>query len=316
MLIAIALIVFGLVLLYFGGTALVKGAAALATSAGLTPLVVGLTVVAYGTSMPELVVSVAAAMKGNSALAIGNVVGSNICNIGVVLGVAALCRPLEVKLPTVRVHAPLMVIAAVAVTFFLADGDLSRVEATVLFLSLILYSVLSLIQARREGTPALDEEFTRLIPRTGMRAVLRDLGVVLTGLVLLVGGGHVMVQGAVSLAQQLGVSEAVIGLTVVAFGTSVPDLTASVVAAWHRHGDIAIGNVIGSVMFNLLNVLGVTGLVRPLDATGMDRIDYWVMLGMLALTIPLLRTGMRVRRWEGGLCFAAYVLYVCWRWGA
>ena len=314
MLFAVTLILVGLVLLYFGGNALVKGAAALATSAGLTPLVVGLTVVAYGTSMPEMVVSVAAALNGNSGLAIGNVVGSNICNVGVVLGLAALCRPLDVKLTTVRVHAPLMVVAAVGVTFFLVDGELNRLEAGVLFLGLILYTALSLIQARREATPELEQEFTEVAPRGRLREVMRDFGIVVFGTVLLVAGGHVMVEGAVSLAQRLGISDTVIGLTVVAFGTSVPDLAASVMAAWHRHGDIAIGNVIGSVMFNLLNVLGITGLVRPLDASGMDRMDYWVMLGMLALTIPLLRTGFRVGRWEGAFCFIAYLAYILWRW--
>jgi cation:H+ antiporter len=144
--------------------------------------------------------------------------------------------------------------------------------------------------------------------------MLRDIGIVGVGTLLLIGGGHLMVEGAVDLAQRIGVSEAVIGLTVVAFGTSVPDLTASVMAAWHRHGDIAIGNVIGSVMFNLLNVLGITGLVRPLDATGIAQVDYWVMLGMLGLTIPLLRTGFRVRRLEGALCFILYLAYLIWRW--
>lgn len=311
---ACALVMAGLVLLYFGGTALVKGAAALALSAGLTPLVVGLTVVAYGTSMPELVVSAAATLKNNGGIAVGNVVGSNICNIGVVLGIAAMCVPLDVKLQMARLHAPLMLLAAGVVTFFLWDGHLDRMEGGVLLVVLTGYTALSLWLARREATPELEEEFSEIAPRGRLRQVATDGAVIAVGLVLLIGGGHLMLQGAVSMAQRLGVNEAVIGLTVVAFGTSIPDLTASVVAALHRHGDIAIGNAIGSVMFNLLNVLGLTAMIRPVEAAGMDRVDYWVMLGMLALTLPLMRTGYRIQRWEGAVCFAAYVAYLIWRW--
>ena len=312
MLIAVIAILVGLLLLYYGAEWLVEGSSSLALGVGLSPLVVGLTVVAYGTSAPELAVSVDAAFTDKGDIAIGNVIGSNIANIGIVLGVAALIRPMRVNLQMVQIHAPLMVASAALLTWFLRDGRLNRPEGAMLFLAVIAYTALSLKLGRQEARKVRKEVSELPVDKPG--SVWKAAGLTLFGLLVLMGGGHVLVVGAVKLAHLMQVSEAVIGLTIVAVGTSLPDLMASAVAAYRGQGDLAIGNAIGSVMFNLLNVTGVAAMLHPIDASDVNLADCFIMIAILALTLPLLRTGLVLKRWEGGLMVACYAGYVSFRW--
>jgi len=309
----IGIVLIGLVLLYYGAETLVEGASTLALAAGLTPLVVGLTVVAYGTSLPELAVSVTATLNDQGGLAIGNVVGSNICNIGVVLGFAAVCRPLVVTTETTRIYIPFMVVAGIMVTLMLTDNYLSRWEGAILVAGITLYTVFGVRRCRRQ---IADQAALEPVEKIENPPLLKPLGLTVLGLGILLLGGKVLVHGSVELAKALHVSEAVIALTVVALGTSAPDLAASAIAARRGHGELAAGNAIGSVLFNLLNVLGVAALVRPITASGIDPVDHLVQLAFLAVTLPMLATGLVMKRWEGGLCLAGYVAYVVYRWPA
>lgn len=316
MTIALLFIAAGFVLLLFGADWLVNGAASLALDLGVSPLVVGLTVVAYGTSMPELVVSLDAALQGEGSIAIGNVVGSNICTVGLVLGVPALICTLPVQRNTVRFHVPIMIIGCVALAFFLADSHISRLEGGILFAGLIAYTILGFIMERGGKDTGLVEE----VPEKSGK-LSKDIGTTLLGMATVIGGGHLMVEGAVDVAHIMGISDAVIGLTVVALGTSVPDLTASAVAAKKGHGDIAVGNALGSVMFNTYMVMGAAGLfagpVNGVNEAGVPEftsLDICVMVGIAVLVLPMMLMGMKVRRWQGALFVLIYAGYIIARW--
>lgn len=311
--IAVLILVGGLILLYFGAEALVKGSSALALRFGLTPLVVGLTVVAYGTSMPELVVSAAGALRGNGDIALGNVVGSNIMNIGVILGLAAVIRPLRIQFQLIRVDVPIAIGTGLLAWFFLLDGRLDRWEAGILTLGIIIYTVASIVIAKKSATPEVREEFDEEV-HPSQSVWWQDLLFIVGGIALLVFGARWFVEGAVDLARSFGLSEATIGLTVVAFGTSTPELASSVVAAIRGRADIAVGNVIGSNIYNTLAILGITGLIVPLQAQGVGVVDWGVMLGMTLLLLPLMRTGFVIQRWEGGLLLLCYGGYLFWLW--
>jgi len=304
----------GGVLLYFGAEALIRGSVALAFRAGMTPLVVGLTVVAAGTSTPEMVVSVLSATRGQGAIAIGNVVGSNICNILLIAGVAALIRPIVVQHTIVRREIPVMIGASVLAAGLLWWGrSLGRPEAAVLVLLLVATTSWSIWAARREGletvvVPGVPDA----PPAAGTSSVAVSAGLVVLGLVLLVAGADRFVLGAVDLARVFGLSEAVIGLTVVAIGTSLPELATSVVAALKGEGDIALGNVVGSNIFNVLGILGITGLVHPIPLPPGSGRDLLVMLGVAVLVLPLARSGLRLQRWEGAVLVSLYAGYIGW----
>lgn len=309
------LLAVGLALLLGGGDALVRGAAALARRFGISPLVVGLTVVAFGTSSPELAVNVTAAWRGSGALSFGNVIGSNLANIGLIAGMAALLRPLDVQAVVVRRELP-MVLLATAVAFVfaldasLARGEVSRYErgdgiVLLMLLSVFLYyTAVDVFRQRESGAREVG-----LAP-AGWSVPVSVLisGAGLTALVL---GAHYTVEGAVAIARDLGISEAVIGLTVVAIGTSLPELAASLVAAWRGQAEIAIGNVIGSNLFNLLMVLGLTATLRPIPvpAGGVGDLVVLLLLSVLLWAVCASR-GRRIIRAEGGLLLAMYVLYL------
>jgi cation:H+ antiporter len=302
----------GLFLLYLGAEWLVRGSASLALRFGLSPLVVGLTVVAYGTSTPELAVSVKAAWQGNGTIAIGNVVGSNICNLGLILGLAAIICPLRVQLQLLRFDLPIMIGCSLLLPLLILDGVVSRTEGVFLFLGVITYTIVNLRLARREKDPAVLLAFSQATatrPRPGLDLVLIGVG---TGLLIL--GGRLFLDGALGFARRVDASETLIALTVVALGTSLPELAATVVAAFRREADIAIGNIIGSNIFNLLNILGISAMVRPLDSDGLAGTDLLVMIGLALITAPLLRTGFTLQRWEGGLFLLAYGAYVFYLW--
>ena len=306
----------GLVLLVAGAEVLVRGAAKLAAQFGIPPLIIGLTVVAFGTSAPETAVSVQAALNGSGDIAIGNVLGSNIANVLLILGVTSLVAPLVVSRQLIRLDVPIM-IGASLVTYALAwDGSLSRLDGTLLFSAVIAYTAFLIISSRRATAAATaDDEFAKefgLDETPKPYASLINAGLVVAGLVLLVTGSNFLVEGAVSLARALGLSELVIGLTVIAIGTSLPELATSILAAIRGERDIAVGNIVGSNIFNLLCVLGLASLVSP-NAIGVAAnalaFDFPVMIAVALACLPIFFTGYAINRWEGLLFVAYYVAY-------
>jgi cation:H+ antiporter len=283
--------------------------------ARVTPAVIGLTIVAMGTSLPELTVSLVAALRGRPDIAVGNVVGSNIFNVAVVLALPALVVPLRVHGGAVRLEWPFMFVTSFVFLLLCRDRAVDRLEGGFLLVSLVLFTAYAVRLARTEVTGEAAEQYARevdqLTVRARVRGALLDVALVLLGLGLLVLGGHVLVQGAVAIAERAGVSERVIGLTIVAAGTSLPELATSLVAALRRQTEIAIANVIGSNIFNVLGIVGATALVRPLTvAPGIVASDLWWMTGLALGLFPLMRFGMRITRLDGVLLLAAYGVYL------
>lgn len=308
MITSILLLVTGLIILTLGAEFLVRGASGLALRCGLSPLVVGLTVVAFGTSAPELAVSVKAALSGSGDLAIGNIVGSNCFNVAVILGLAAIVCPLSVHLQILRREMPIMLAVSAAFPWLVMHHGLSRVEAAVLFAGIILYVGFSVWQSKREPEAAVPAP-----PHTSRLGAA--LGLVIAGLLMLVGGARLMVDHAVIIASMLGISQAVIALTIVAAGTSMPELATSVVAALRKQTDIAVGNIVGSNIFNVLAIGGAAGLIAPpLSSADIGWVDYGFMLGLSFLLMPLMWTGFTLKRWEGALLLAVYVTYLYLLW--
>lgn len=308
------LFLFGLVLLIVGAELLVRGASRLAAAIGISPLVIGLTVVAYGTSTPELAVSVIAALNGQADLALGNVVGSNIFNVLFILGVSALIAPLLVAQQLVRLDVPIM-IGVSLLTFFLAlDGVLSRFDGAFLFVGVIAYTGFLIRQSRKESRE-IKEEYAQEFGATGSQspgAVIVQVGLIVAGLALLVLGSRWLVNGAVEAARWLGVSELVIGLTIIAAGTSLPEVATSVLASIRGERDIAVGNVVGSSLFNILAVLGLASLLAPTGvsaAPAVLRFDLPVMIAVSVACLPIFFTGHVIHRWEGAMFFGYYVAY-------
>ena len=305
----------GLALLVTAASALVRGASALALRFGLSPLVVGLTVVAFGTSAPELVVSAQAALAGAGGIAVGNVVGSNIANIALILGVAALVKPLASERAMLQRDLPLLVAATALASAFLLDREVLLWEGAVLTAALVAHLSWSLVAARRAaGAPeaAAPEAAApeAAAPEASGAPAWQSAAFVALGLAGLVWGADLFVGAATALAERAGVPNAVIGLTVVAVGTSLPELATSAVAAARGEGAIAIGNVVGSNLFNALGILGVAALVRPLAAPGLQTLDL-VVMGALTLAMgAMMWTGRRLSRWEGAALLTAYVGYV------
>lgn len=305
MLIDILALIGGLVILVFAAGWLVDGAVGLARHLGIPPLVVGLTIVAYGTSLPELVVSVLSAWRGIADFAIGNIVGSNIANVGLVLAIAAVIHPIAVRGNLLfRRDLPVLALATGLSVWFFADGAVGRLEGLVLFAIAVVFTV-ACLRAPAEESDADDAPDDPGTPWP------RATGLLVVGLIGLVGGAHLMVEGGSSIATQFGVDERVIGLTIVAIGTSLPELAASVAGALKGHPGLAVGNVVGSCLFNLAFVLGATAIVHPpvVDA-GSIGVDLAVMGAMTALMWVMLRTGRRMDRWEGGVLLGGYVCFI------
>lgn len=299
----------GLVLLALGAEGLVRGSSSIALRMGIAPLAIGLTVVAFGTGSPEMVVSLQAALSGSSDLALGNIVGSNIANLALILGVAALARPLHVRSAVLHREVPVMIAVTVLLALLLYDGRLGRVEGTVLAAGAILYTVLTYRAARRDRDAEVAAEFAHEIadaPAGTGRAVTLVIG----GLAGLLVGANVLVWGAVVIAQRLGMSEVVIGLTVVALGTSLPELATSVVAALRNDADVAFGNVLGSNILNILLILGVVAMIQPMSSAALRPLDIGVMVGSAVAVYLLMRHGRRLGRREGGLLLVGYVAYL------
>lgn len=311
MTLAILYLVLGLVLLYYGAEALVRGSSSLALRLGLSPLVIGLTVVAFGTSSPELVVSLKAGLAGQGNISVGNVVGSNICNLGLILGLCALVTPVATTSQIVRMDIPIMIAVTAFATFLLSNGTLTRTEGTLLATLLLAYVIFSIRLARRQPADALGAEFGEAV-KVSKRGLAVDLLMVAGGLVLLVFGARFLVDGAVIIARAFGWSEALIGLTVIAIGTSLPELATSLVAAVKKEADIALGNIVGSNIFNLLGILGITAMVTPLSESGISLIDYAVMAVFALVLWPMAYHQKRITRLEGAILLAGYAAYVSW----
>jgi cation:H+ antiporter len=324
-----ALILFclvGFVLLYFGAEWLVKGSSSLARSLGVTPIVIGLTVVAFGTSAPELVVSLVSSIMGKSMIAVGNVVGSNICNIALVLGLSALFQPIRSDSSVVKRDIPIMLGVSLYLLVLSLNSRLGRIEGLTLFVGIILYTFFNYYLAKKETAAVVEGDLA-----TSIQSELDEIGyiasrpkqilLIAVGIAGVVGGAQIVVDNAVEIMTLLGVSEKFIGLTIVAFGTSLPELATSVVAAIRGEMDISIGNLVGSNVFNIMSVLGAASLVRPISIPGgfIESglwIDYLVMLFTSFLPWLMMRRSLTVTRQGGAIllaCYAGYLVYLIWR---
>ncbi|WP_129677189.1 calcium/sodium antiporter [Candidatus Chloroploca sp. Khr17] len=318
--ISLGLIVLGLVCLVIGGELLVRGASALAAVAGISPLVIGLTVVSFGTSSPELAVSLQAGLSGNADIALGNVVGSNIFNVLFILGLCALIAPLIVSLQVVRREVPLMIGVSFLLGLLAMDGRITRIEGLGLFIGILSYVTWSVISSRQET--AQHEAAAEKLgvaqtprPKADAQQILINVGLVVGGLVVLVLGAGWLVDGAVELAQALGVSDVIIGLTIVAVGTSLPEVVTSVIATIRNERDLAVGNVVGSNIFNILGILGIAALVTP-NGIGIPQsaivFDIPVMIAVAVACLPIFFTRMMIARWEGFLFMGYYIAYTAY----
>lgn len=318
---AVLLLVAGILLLVAGAEALVRGASQIAAGLGISPLVVGLTVVAFGTSAPELAVSIGSSLSGQTALALGNVVGSNIFNVLFILGIAALVAPIGVSAQLVRLDVPLGIGVAVGVLLLAADGAVSRSDGLVLMGGIVAYTVVLALYSRAgsgdeaEGTRERERADATVESPSTMKQWGINIGLVIGGLALLVLGARWIVAGAIDIAQRFGVSELVIGLTIVAGGTSLPELATSVLAGLRGKREIAVGNVVGSNLFNLLAVLGLSAVVAPGGVPVSESVlwfDLPVMIATAVACLPIFVTGQMIARWEGALFLGYYGAYTAY----
>jgi cation:H+ antiporter len=308
-------IIGGLILLYFGANWLVQGAITLALHLGLSPLIVGLTVVALGTSVPEALVSVQAAIGHQGGIALGNVIGSNILNIALILGLSAFFNPLKVDSHLVKADVPLLAGATFMLVVLLEDFHISRMEGGFLLLCIVFYVAGNIMTVKRTSPEENKIEGVE-VPEDHSKNLWRDISFLFIGLIALAFGSNFLVTGAVDLARIWGLSEALIGLTIVSIGTGTPEMATALMAAYRKRADLAIGNAVGSNLFNIMFVLGIAALVAPLDGKGISSIDLYVMLGVTILLLPTVWTGRILDRKEGFLFLAIYVGYLYHLWPA
>ncbi len=313
-LLMIAILIFGgLVLLYFGADWLVKGAITISLKFGLSPLIVGLTVVALGTSLPEALVSIQATLDNQGGIALGNVIGSNILNIALILGLSSLLQPLKVDSHLVKADVPILFGASFLLIVLLEDFHISRMEGALLLLGIVFYVTGNIMTVKRTS-PAEDQIEGMEVPEDPSKNLLRDIGFLILGLIALALGSNFLVEGAVDLARIWGLSEALIGLTIVSVGTGTPELATALMAAYKKTADIAIGNAVGSNIFNIFFVVGLAGLIAPINGTQISPSDLYVMFGLTFLLLPTVWTGMVLDRKEGFLFVAIYVAYIYYLW--
>ena len=312
------LLIAGVGVLYFGAEWLVRGAARLAASLGISSIVIGLTVVSVGTSAPELVVAMVAALKGNSDLAIGNVVGSNLANIGLILGITAIIRPLEVNSRVIRREIPIMLVMTIVLFPMMMDGTLGLSDGLILLTMLLVY-IAFVNRTAGDDPDEVQVEFDDALAGDGAASKgrspvrMRDVFLIVAGSVGLVLGGSAIVRSAEFLAQALGIPDMVIGLTVVAIGTSLPELATSLVAAFRQEADIAVGNIIGSNIFNIGLILGLTSTVTPITIIPqVVREELPAVLVLSLLVLPVTKSAMKVQRWEGAVLLTTYVVLGGW----
>jgi cation:H+ antiporter len=313
----VLLFVGGLVALVVGAELLVRGASKLALSFGISPLVVGLTIVALGTSAPEMAVSTGAVLNGQTDIAVGNVVGSNIFNVLFILGISALIAPLVVHKQVIRQELPIMLGAAILLLIMGWDGNITWLEAALLLVLTVVYTVFLIVQSRRATaaeSAEYNDEIAPAAPGAWDAKLPAQIGLIVVGLVFLVVGSDWLVSSAVVFAKSLGVSDLVIGLTIVAAGTSMPEVATSIMAAIKGERDIAVGNVVGSNIFNILGCIGLSGVVAGstglILAPSILTFDIWVLLAVTLACMPIFLSGREIARWEGGFFLAYYVAYV------
>ena len=309
---ALTLVMFvaGLLILVGGAESLVRGSSALALRLGITPLVIGLTIVAFGTSSPELAVSIESALSGSSSIALGNVIGSNIANIGLILGITAMIQPMSVQPSLLKEQFPLMIVISFVIWFMASDGVISFFDGCILVATLIGFLLRSYLSSQgEEADETLPSAAGALQNRTWFCVLL-----IVIGLGGLVGGGMLFVDSAVAIAQIFAVDEAIIGLTIVAVGTSMPELATSAVAALRKESDIAIGNIVGSNIFNILAILGIASMISPLSGIGFSSVDYLVMIGFAVILLPMAWSGKTLSRPEGAVLLLGYISYMAYVW--
>lgn len=316
----------GFALLVLGGELLVRGSVRVASGLGVSPLVIGLTLVGFGTSTPELVTSVQAALSGSPGIAYGNIVGSNIANILLILGASALLTPILVDSRALKRDGVVMVLAMIAFAVLATLMEFGQLLGAVFLLALVAYIYVAFRQERQatvvdhgaafeKGAAAQDADPGLRPAESSPGALLLPLLMALAGLGIIVLGGYLLVSGAVGLAREWGISESIIGLTIVAVGTSLPELVTSVVAALRKQADVAFGNIVGSSIYNVLGIGGVTALFAPGRVPPeIVSFDNLVMIGAAAIAVLLAYTGRRIARWEGALLLAGYVAYIVWLW--
>lgn len=298
------LLFFGLLFLFVGGELLVRGSSSLAISVGLTPLVVGLTVVAFGTSSPELVVSIQAALKGNSAISIGNVVGSNIANIALILGLSALIKPVTVQSDAVIREIPIMIIISLIFSLFVFYRHIAFLTGLIFVLLLVLYVVFSIYNSKKGNSNGIGE------PVKIKYSIPVSIIFVILGLGGLIVGSDLFIDGSVKLARLLGASEFLIGLTIVAVGTSLPELVTSIVAAIKNESDILVGNIVGSNIFNILAIIGIAAMITTINLSQVNIIDLLVMLFFSVIILPMSLFNKLISRKEGLSLLVGYVIYL------
>lgn len=321
MVLTIVFFLVGLVLLYFGAEWLVSGSSSAALRFGIPALIVGLTVVSFGTSAPELLVSLLALFDGKDGVSIGNVLGSNIANIALILGSSALIRPVDVSEQVLRRDYPIMVVATVVMVILAYDGQVSRLDGAVMLGGMLTYFAYSIRRGLRSAREGKDEAIAaELLPGevaeitegdTSQDALWRDLLKVVVGIAGLAGGAYFLVESAIDIAATLGIPDLVVGITVVAIGTSLPELATSLVAAYRGQSDISVGNVVGSNIFNILLVLGLVSVIQPMEVGASPElvIDLAVMLGVSIVLWPIMKVGLKIGRIEGGLLVLGYIGY-------
>jgi len=306
----------GLVILTVGAELLVRGASGVALRFGMSALVVGLTVVAFGTSSPELAVTISASLSGSGAIAVGNIVGSNIFNVTCILGLASLICPLRVDAQVIRREMPIMVAVSLLFPVLLMTGNaIDRWEGLLLFTGVIGYTTVSIWLSKKETTVVVSANSASTDGDGGTRSLAVLIVLILIGLGALLLGSKLMVDNAVLLARRWGVSDAIVGLTIVSAGTSLPELATSIVAALRKQADIAVGNIVGSNIFNVLCIGGAAGIVAPpVTSGGVTPTDFGFMVGTSLLVLPLMRTGFSIKRWEGAVLLACYLAYLIVIW--
>jgi len=309
MLTTVSLLIVGFLVLSLGAEMLVRGSSSLALKLGIRPLVIGLTVVAFGTSAPELAVGIESTLAGRSSIALGNVIGSNIANIGLILGFMAIITPINIELQLVKKQIPLVIAGSLFLWLLLLDGQIGFFDGLFLFTGLVGFLFFNYQQARQDQAACHLIESNPIIgiPR---KATWYYLAMLTLGAILLVYGSTVFVESAVSLARLMGISEAIIGLSIIALGTSIPELATSLVAAYNKEPGLAVGNVVGSNLFNILGILGITGMISNISGSEFGLVDLGVMLSYAIILLPFAWTSLRISRAEGTILLAGYIAYM------
>jgi cation:H+ antiporter len=304
----IALVSLGLAMLYFGAEWLVRGSVTIANKFRISQLVIGLTIVAFGTSTPELSVSVTSAMQGISDVALGNVVGSNIANIGLILGIVAIIKPLLAVKSAIKKEIPIMVSVAFILILISIDGEISVVEGVILVIGIIIFTVYSLKSSKKESSDIENSSVGLSLEKKNV--ISKSIILIGSGLTLLTFGSFITVENAVIIAKNFGVSERIIGLTLIAIGTSLPELVTSIVAALRGHADLSVGNIVGSNIFNILAIIGISAAIIGISVNENMFFDYYVMIAFSIILIPIMRSGFLISRKEGYGLVAAYFAYL------